>query len=105
MNTSNSKLLIKTFDGSLMDIKIKPKCKDSTVTFNVKYYDHEGDGSLMKVKILFQHVVAIHFEVNLFDNCIGSELCGFYEIFNVDKKKRNDRKELSDTAGRVPVSW
>lgn len=48
MNTSNSKLLIKTFDGSLMDIKIKPKCKDSTVTFNVKYYDHEGDGSLNK---------------------------------------------------------
>ena len=47
MNTSNSKLLIKTFDGSLMDIKIKPKCKDSTVTFNVKYYDHEGDGSLI----------------------------------------------------------
>ena len=83
MNTSNSKLLIKTFDGSLMDIKI---------TFNVKYYDHEGDGSLIKVKILFQQVVAIHFEVNLFDNCIGSELCGFYEIFNVDKKKFHRRK-------------
>ena len=87
MNTSNSKLLIKTFDGSLMDIKIKPKCKDSTVTFNVKYYDHEGDGSLMKIKILFRQVVAIYFEVNLFDNYIGSELCGFYEIFNVDQKK------------------
>ena len=42
----------------------------------------------MKVKIIFQQVVAIHFEVNLFDNCIGSELCGFYEIFNVDKKKK-----------------
>ena len=31
---------------------------------------------------------------SLFDNCIGSELCGFYEIFNVDKKKEMIEKSF-----------
>ena len=86
-NNANSKLLIKTYDGSLSRLKLKPKCKDSTVEFAIKYYDYDGDGSLIKAKVLFLKVAAIDFEVNLFDNYIGAELSGFYEIFQEDKKK------------------
>ena len=86
-NNANSKLLIKTYDGSLSRLKLKPKCKDSTVEFAIKYYDYDGDGALIKAKVLFHKVAAIDFEVNLFDNYIGAELSGFYEIFQEDKKK------------------
>ena len=73
INGEKSKLLIKTFDGSLKNLKVKPKGINSIVEFTIQYYDYE--------------VVSIDFEVNLFDNCIGAELFGFYEIFQEEKKK------------------
>jgi hypothetical protein len=87
LNTKNSKLLIKTFDGSLLNLKIKPNCLNSSVEFNIKYYDYDGDGSLLTARIIFKEVVSVDFEVNYFDNCIGAELFGFYEIFSPEKKK------------------
>lgn len=87
MNTRNSKLLIKTFDGSLLKLNIKPKCMNSIVAFDIQYYDYDGDNALIQAKIIFKEVVSIDFEINFFDNCIGSELCGFYEIFDNEKKK------------------
>lgn len=56
---------------------------DSSVEFNMAYYDYDGDNSLLKVRVRFQNVVAIDFEVNFFDNFIGAELCGFYEILQL----------------------
>ncbi len=87
MKTEKSKLLLKTFDGSLVKLEVKPKYLNSSVKFDIKYYDYDGDGSLIKAKIIFNQVIAVNFEVNYFDNCIGSELFGFYEIFCADKKK------------------
>lgn len=87
MNNSTSQLLLKTFDGSLTKLKLKPKCKDSKIEFAIKYYDYDGDGSLVKAKVLFHEVVAVDFEINLFDNYIGAELFGFYEIFPAERKK------------------
>lgn len=85
IKSENSRLLIKTYDGSLVNLKLKPKCMNSTVEFNIKYYDE--DDSLVKAKMIFSEVVSIDFEINLFDNDIGAELSGFYEIMNVKKKK------------------
>lgn len=87
INNTTSKLLLKTFDGSLTSLKLKPKCMDSTIEFDIKYYDYDGDGSLVKAKILFKEVVAVDLEINLFDNFIGAELFGFYEIIQTEKKK------------------
>ena len=89
IDNTKSKLLIKTFDGSLLRLKLRPKCLNSIVEFDLKYYDYDGedDATLIKAKIVFSEVVAIDFELNLFDNYIGAELFGFYEIFNQEKKK------------------
>lgn len=87
INGEKSKLLIKTFDGSLKNLKVKPKGINSIVEFTIQYYDYEGEESLVKAKVIFYEVVSIDFEVNLFDNCIGAELFGFYEIFQEEKKK------------------
>lgn len=87
INDTTSKLLLKTFDGSLLNLKLKPKCMDSKVEFSIKYFDYDGDGTPVNAKVLFHGVVAIDLEVNLFDNFIGAELFGFYEIFQTDKKK------------------
>lgn len=58
---------------------------DSTVEFNITYYD--GKDTPVKRKVLFYGVVAIDLEVNLFDNCIGAELFGFYEILQSERKR------------------
>ena len=66
----NSKLLIKTFDGSMPQLVIRPKCNQTQVELDIQYYDYDGDGKLKKAKILFRDVVSIDFEVNYFDNCV-----------------------------------
>lgn len=85
LNEEKSKLLIKTFDGSLTNLKVKPKGINSIVEFTIRYYNY--DEALVKVQVIFHGVALIDFEVNLFDNCIGAELFGFYEIFQEEKKK------------------
>lgn len=85
INGEKSKLLIKTFDGSLTNLKVKPKGINSIVEFAIQYYDDEE--ALVKAQVNFYEVALIDFEVNLFDNCIGAELFGFYEILQEEKKK------------------
>lgn len=85
INNGKSKLILKTYDGSLLNLKITPKYLDSKVEFRIKYYD-ETD-SLVKAKMIFNKVAFVDFEINLFDNYIGAELFGFYEIFDEGKKK------------------
>lgn len=87
MDDKTSKLLVKTFDGSLVALRLKPRCMDSTVELDIRYYDHDGEGPLVKARAVFRGVVSIDLEVNLFDNYIGAELCGFYEILQTEKKK------------------
>lgn len=82
-----SKLLLKTFDGSMSRLIITPKCDQTEVELHIQYYDYDEDKTLKKVKIRFHSVVSIDFEVNYFDNCIGAELFGFYEIDWLDKKR------------------
>ncbi|MDD3242766.1 MAG: hypothetical protein PHD32_03455 [Eubacteriales bacterium] len=96
MKSEKSKLLIKTFDGSLLNLKINPKCLNSSVEFSIKYYDYDGDKSLKKAKIVFKKVVSVDFEINYFDNFIGAELFGFYEIFDSEKKKQMIEKVFSN---------
>ncbi len=86
-----SQLLIKTYDGSLTIFKVKPKCHRTKVEFDIKYYDYDGDGALKKAKLLFHDVISIDFAVNYFDNYIGAELFGFFEIF--DRKFKKDLLE------------
>ncbi len=87
MHNSTSKLLVKTFDGSLVHLKLKPACMSSTVEFDIQYYDYDGDESLVKAKVIFREAASIDFEINLFDNPIGAELCGFYELFQTETKR------------------
>ncbi len=79
-----SKLILNTYDGSLEKLNIKPKFIKTKATFNIKYYDKQD--ILTHIKLKFKNVITIDFSVNYFQNCIGSELAGFYEIFDMDKK-------------------
>ncbi len=86
-NKEISKLLIKTFDGLLVSLNVKPKNTRTKVEFNLRYYDYDGDGGLKKARMIFHNVVSLDFEVNYFDNCIGAELFGFYEIYDEEMKR------------------
>uniref|UniRef100_UPI0027145874 hypothetical protein n=1 Tax=Anaerotignum sp. TaxID=2039241 RepID=UPI0027145874 len=80
MKNEKSKLLLNTFDGSLKKIKLKPKCENSRVELGIKYFAKEDIPT--NATIVFEQVIAIDFEVNCFDNFIGAELFGLYEIFD-----------------------
>ena len=82
-----SKLLLKTFDGSMSRLIITPKCDQTEVELDIQYYDYDGDKTLKKACIRFHSVISIDFEINYFDNCIGAELFGFYEIGWPEKKR------------------
>lgn len=81
-----SKLILRTFDGTMKKCIVKPKCTESTVELRIKYYDEEN--TLKKGTLIFEHVIALDIEINYFDNSVGSELMGFYEIFDKSAKER-----------------
>ena len=75
-----SKLILKTFDGSMKKATINPKFLNTKIEFKFKYYN--ANDELTNAITTFKGVVAVDFEINYFDNYIGSELCGLYEIFH-----------------------
>ena len=93
-----SKLILKTFDGTMNKVNINQKSDDTKIEFNIKYYNEED--ILTNALIIFKGVIAIDFQINYFDNFICSELFGFYEIFddtdkiNMIEKIFNERLEV-----------
>ena len=77
------KLLVKNFDARIPKIEIKPKGVGSKIVVRSKMYD-ENDDRKIDVKINFDGVAAIEFCVNFFDNLIGAEALGLYEIEDID---------------------
>lgn len=73
------KLLLPNFDARIPKITIKPKNTHTTVKLLSKVYD-ESLQKKVNVKVLFDHVAAIDFQINYFNNVIGAEAWGLYEI-------------------------
>lgn len=74
-----------TYDGTLKKITVKPKCNRSKVTLFVKLCG--DDGRCKKMEMVFDHVICMDFEMNFFDNPIGSELFGLYEVCDRESKQ------------------
>lgn len=81
-----SRLLMNTDDARLSELKVKPKCKQTKVTYKLTIYDEELQQKVNRVMV-FEGVVAVEFRMNYFDNPIGAECCGFYEIFEQEEKE------------------
>ncbi|MBQ8518955.1 MAG: hypothetical protein IJ455_05040 [Agathobacter sp.] len=81
-----SKQLMRTDDACLSELKVKPKCMHTKVSYKLTMYDEELQQKVNKV-MTFEDVVAIEFRMNYFDNPIGAECCGFYEIFVQEEKE------------------
>lgn len=82
---ARSKLLLKTFDGTMKKCILNPKCTESRFEMFIQYYEEED--ILKDAELVFEQVISVDFEVNYFDNFIGAELFGFYEIFDKNKKQ------------------
>lgn len=72
------KLILANFDAQISDIAIKPKNKRTKVIIKAKMYNDSDE--LKNVKIVFSEVAAIDFRINYFDNMIGAEALGLYQI-------------------------
>ena len=84
-----SKLLLNTNDGSLTACTIRPQSEDTQVEFSVRYYRYEnGEEQSVSAILRFSQVASVDMEINFFDNPIGAELGGFYEILDEDFKKQ-----------------
>ena len=73
-----SKLILANFDARISDITIKPKNTRTKIIMKSKMYDESGEQK--NVKIVFSDVAAIDFRINFFDNMIGAEVLGLYQI-------------------------
>lgn len=78
-----AKLVLANFDARISKIEIKPKNSETKVVFSSRMYNEETE-QRENVKISFVDVAAIDFCINYFDNMIGAEAMGLYEI--TDKK-------------------
>lgn len=84
-----SKLLLPTYDGSLIEFHIHPQCEDTRAEFQIQYYRQtEEEERSVSAVLRFYQVISVDLGVNFFDNPIGAELGGFYEIFDMDTKKQ-----------------
>ena len=76
---NNANLILANFDARLSKIEVKPKSEQTKVTLSTRMYNEETDEK-ENVKIIFDHVAAMEFRINYFDNMIGAEVFGLYEI-------------------------
>lgn len=81
-----SQLLLSTFDAQLTELKIIPKCNNTKISYKLKMYEEDSQQRVTKT-IRFEDVAAIEFQMNYFENVIGAEVCGLYEIFQPERKQ------------------
>ena len=82
-----SQLALSTYDARLTEMKITPKCLNTKVSYKLKLYDETLERTVNR-KMCFEGVAAIAFFMNYFEDPIGAEVCGFYEIFERDVKEK-----------------
>lgn len=92
-----TKQLIVTHDAQLTKLKIVPKCMKTKLSYQLKMYDPQKK-RIVRRQFCFSRVAAISFSLNYFDNPIGAEACGFYEIF--DREVKEDLLEQNFLARR-----
>lgn len=71
-------MILANFDARISDITIKPKNTRTKIIMKSKMYDESDEEK--NVKIVFSDVAAIDFRINFFDNMIGAEVLGLYQI-------------------------
>ena len=78
-----SKLILANYDARISKIDITPKNKHTKVIISSRMYNEETDQK-QTAKLVFVDVATIDFRINYFDNMIGAEVMGLYEI--IDRK-------------------
>lgn len=74
-----AKLVLANYDARISKIDIRPKNKHTKVILSSRMYNSETDQE-ETVKLVFVDVATIDFRINYFDNMIGAEVMGLYEI-------------------------
>ena len=74
-----AKLVLANFDARIPNISLRPKNLSTKVTVSCKMYDKSLKAEKL-VKIVFSGVAAVDFRINYFDNMIGAEVMGLYQI-------------------------
>lgn len=74
-----AKLVLANYDARISKIDIRPKNKHTKVILSSRMYNSETDQE-ETVKLVFVDVATIDFRINYFENMIGAEVMGLYEI-------------------------
>lgn len=74
-----AKLVLPNFDARIPNISLRPKNLSTKVTVSCKMYEESLKTDKL-VKLVFNGVAAVDFRVNYFDNMIGAEVMGLYQI-------------------------
>lgn len=88
----SAKLLLDDFDGSMGRLELEPECCGTKAFFRVQYWDKAENP--VEAILIFSDVISVSFSVNYFDNPIGSELFGLYEIEDETEKVKLIRENF-----------
>ncbi len=83
----NSKLIFANFDARIPKIEIIPRSDRTKIAVHSKMYDEKLKKNV-NVSLVFSDVAAIDFRINFFDNMIGCEAFGLYEITDSSFKNK-----------------
>lgn len=88
----SAKLLLANFDGTMGRLELTVRGEATQAVFHTRFWD-EAD-RLTGAALVFSEVIAVSFAVNYFDNPIGAELFGLYEIEDEGEKVRLIQKNF-----------
>lgn len=94
-------LLYHTFDGDLKRVTVTPCHLDTDCEFLMEIWEEEESPLKQSLQLCFDHVAAVEFSMNFFDQNVGSDLGGFYKV----PSKKQKRKLLERVFKRRKKDW
>ena len=88
----SARLLPGNFDGTMERLALRVQGEETQASFHTRFWD--GEDKLTEAVLEFSEVAAVSFAVNYFDNPLGAELFGLYEILDEAEKARLVRENF-----------
>ena len=88
----SAKLLLRNFDGTMGRLEMTVRGGQTQAVFHTRFWNEADE--LTEAALVFSEVIAVSFAVNYFDNPMGAELFGLYEIEDGAEKARLVRENF-----------
>ena len=90
----SARLLLGNFDGTIGRLALTVRGGETRASFHTRFWD--GEDKRAEAALEFSGIAAVSFAFNYFDNPLGAELFGLYEILDEAEKARLVRENFEE---------